>query len=146
VVQLTAVPNEGYLFQDWSGDADGTANPLTITMDADKHVTANFKLTVLPISPSGDQWGVWDQTFTWRGLPDATWYLIQVQMSDGTPVFIQWYTSEQAACSGGTACSVVVSELNLAEGGYKWRILDYGAYGYGTFTPFKSFTITNGLP
>ncbi|CAL2094886.1 InlB B-repeat-containing protein [Tenacibaculum sp. 190524A05c] len=41
-VQLTATPDAGYQFDGWSGDATGTTNPLTITMDADKTVTAIF--------------------------------------------------------------------------------------------------------
>uniref|UniRef100_UPI00262BE637 InlB B-repeat-containing protein n=1 Tax=uncultured Tenacibaculum sp. TaxID=174713 RepID=UPI00262BE637 len=41
-VVLTATPNAGYQFDGWSGDASGTTNPLTITMDADKTVTAIF--------------------------------------------------------------------------------------------------------
>ncbi|WMN10674.1 InlB B-repeat-containing protein [Marivirga salinae] len=42
VVELTAVPNAGYQFDGWSGDATGTTNPISVTMDADKTVTANF--------------------------------------------------------------------------------------------------------
>jgi len=40
---LTAAPNLGYRFTGWSGDASGTVNPLTITMDADKTVGATFE-------------------------------------------------------------------------------------------------------
>ncbi|MCK9640836.1 MAG: right-handed parallel beta-helix repeat-containing protein [Prolixibacteraceae bacterium] len=42
LVQLTASPNSGYTFSSWSGDAIGSANPLTITMNGNKHITANF--------------------------------------------------------------------------------------------------------
>ena len=42
VVGLTATPAAGYQFDGWSGDATGTTNPLSITMDADKTVTAIF--------------------------------------------------------------------------------------------------------
>jgi uncharacterized repeat protein (TIGR02543 family) len=40
---LTATPNLGYRFTGWTGDASGTTNPLTITMDADKTVGATFE-------------------------------------------------------------------------------------------------------
>ena len=40
---LTATPNPGYRFTGWSGDASGTVNPLTITMNADKTVGATFE-------------------------------------------------------------------------------------------------------
>ena len=39
-VQLTASPSG--LFTNWSGDASGTSNPTTLTMNAPKSVTANF--------------------------------------------------------------------------------------------------------
>jgi len=43
-VTLTATPADDYVFDHWSGDGDleGTANPVTITMDSDKTVTAHF--------------------------------------------------------------------------------------------------------
>jgi len=44
-VQLTATPNSGYTFSSWSGDATGTTNPLTVNMNANKNITANFILT-----------------------------------------------------------------------------------------------------
>jgi uncharacterized repeat protein (TIGR02543 family) len=44
-VQVTAVPsNSSWQFDGWSGDATGTANPATVSMNADKTVTAKFKL------------------------------------------------------------------------------------------------------
>lgn len=43
-VQLTATPNTGYHFINWSGDTSGTTNPLTITIDGNKNVTANFEI------------------------------------------------------------------------------------------------------
>ena len=42
VVTLTPKPNPGYYFEQWMGDIDGADNPATITMDADKTVTARF--------------------------------------------------------------------------------------------------------
>ncbi len=41
-VSLTAKPATGAHFTGWSGAASGTLNPLTITMDANKSVTATF--------------------------------------------------------------------------------------------------------
>jgi CSLREA domain-containing protein/uncharacterized repeat protein (TIGR02543 family) len=58
VVQLTATANTGYAFFNWSGDASGTDNPVSVTMDADKSVTANFSdvcytLTTAASPPEG---------------------------------------------------------------------------------------------
>jgi hypothetical protein len=41
--RLTGVPSAGYEFVRWTGDVDSTTNPITIIMDKDKAVTANFR-------------------------------------------------------------------------------------------------------
>jgi uncharacterized protein (TIGR02145 family)/uncharacterized repeat protein (TIGR02543 family) len=42
-VIVTATPDSNYKFTEWSGAASGTANPITITMNGDKTLTANFE-------------------------------------------------------------------------------------------------------
>jgi alpha-tubulin suppressor-like RCC1 family protein/pimeloyl-ACP methyl ester carboxylesterase len=41
-VTLTASPNTSYTFLNWSGDASGSSNPVTVTMNGDKTVGADF--------------------------------------------------------------------------------------------------------
>ncbi|MES2807497.1 MAG: ice-binding family protein [Bacteroidota bacterium] len=41
-VQVTATPNAGFIFSGWSGDATGSVNPLTVNMNSNKVITANF--------------------------------------------------------------------------------------------------------
>jgi len=41
-VELTAVPSAGYMFDSWSGNATGSVNPLDVTMNSNKNITANF--------------------------------------------------------------------------------------------------------
>jgi formylglycine-generating enzyme required for sulfatase activity len=41
-VTLTAIPNVGYSFLNWSGDLSGSTNPATLDMYTDKSVSANF--------------------------------------------------------------------------------------------------------
>jgi hypothetical protein len=51
-VTLTASPASGYKFDHWGGDASGTTNPATVTMSANKSVTAYFvavQLTHFPL-------------------------------------------------------------------------------------------------
>jgi hypothetical protein len=40
--QLTATPEQYYSFRGWGGDASGSANPLLLTMNSNKTVTATF--------------------------------------------------------------------------------------------------------
>ncbi len=42
VVSLTATPASGWSFTGWSGAVSGTTNPINVTMDANKTVTATF--------------------------------------------------------------------------------------------------------
>jgi hypothetical protein len=41
-IDITAIPESNYRFQEWSGDASGQSNPLKITLDSDKSVKASF--------------------------------------------------------------------------------------------------------
>ncbi|MFP4165304.1 MAG: carbohydrate binding domain-containing protein, partial [Chitinispirillaceae bacterium] len=41
-VAVTATPDEGWIFNGWTGDVSSTENPLSITMDADKSICATF--------------------------------------------------------------------------------------------------------
>jgi GH25 family lysozyme M1 (1,4-beta-N-acetylmuramidase) len=41
-VTLTAIPEDGWAFQNWSGDHVGSDNPLSLVMNADKTLTAAF--------------------------------------------------------------------------------------------------------
>ena len=50
IVQITATPGTGYAFTSWSVDATGSTNPLNVTMNSDKNITANFT-AVPPFSP-----------------------------------------------------------------------------------------------
>jgi hypothetical protein len=42
VVELTAIPDEGFKFINWSGDIASTNNPVSVTFNSNKSVTANF--------------------------------------------------------------------------------------------------------
>lgn len=42
-IELKATPNEEYIFTNWTGDASGNVNPLTIIMLDDKNITAVFE-------------------------------------------------------------------------------------------------------
>lgn len=50
-VQLTATPSSGYTFTSWNGDATGSANPLSVLMNANKNISANFAVIIPPVQP-----------------------------------------------------------------------------------------------
>ncbi len=49
IVQLNAIPNNGWSFNGWSGDTQGTTNT-TITIDGNKNIIANFTQNSYQIS------------------------------------------------------------------------------------------------
>ncbi|MFC1864564.1 hypothetical protein ACFLYG_01895 [Chloroflexota bacterium] len=44
-VTISAIPSADWVFDHWSGDVSGAVNPITITMDSSKNVTAYFSQT-----------------------------------------------------------------------------------------------------
>jgi len=46
IVTLTAAPGSGYLFNNWSGGISDTLNPVTVTINSNLSITANFKQNV----------------------------------------------------------------------------------------------------
>lgn len=55
-VQLTAMPSNHYAFAEWTGDAAGTANPLTVLVDSDKAVEACFAEIMTTNYPTPHWW------------------------------------------------------------------------------------------
>ncbi len=84
-VSVQATPNTGYKFSSWSGDASGSNNPISITMNTPKNIVANFNTsTAVTISfassPSGLQVTVDGANYT-------------------TPVSFQWTPGSQHSVS-----------------------------------------------
>jgi len=59
VVNLTAIPETGWRFLNWSGSLTGNTNPASITMNNDKTVIANFAINqyVIVVSPNPQNGG-----------------------------------------------------------------------------------------
>jgi formylglycine-generating enzyme required for sulfatase activity len=57
VVQITAIPSIWYHFVSWSGDTTDTANPLSIRMNSNKNLTANFTINTYNLTVSAGTGG-----------------------------------------------------------------------------------------
>lgn len=81
IVELTADPDPGYKFDSWSGDITSTSNPVNVTMDSDKSITANYTQVDI-IHPEDGATGVsltplldWRPDLTFSGFDE---YLVRV--------------------------------------------------------------------
>ena len=55
-VSVLATADAGYEFENWSGDASGSANPLTLVVDGNKTIQANFTRAVkAPLGLTGEK-------------------------------------------------------------------------------------------
>ena len=140
-----ATADPGWEIAGWSGTADDTSKETTnsVTMPAMDHA-ASVNYTEIPtiielISPEGDQTD-WGNTFSWTGIPAADYYQIEVSKISGEVILSQWYT--KAYVCSGLDCHVSPAETLLLEsGGYRWRIQDCSANGYGPWTGYMAFTL-----
>ena len=71
---LTAVPDEGYAFSYWTGDAESMENPLVFRVDVPKSFTAVF--APLPIAFESVVSGTNGVTLAWNNLAWAAHYIL----------------------------------------------------------------------
>ena len=127
-VQLTALPDgsEG-VFTGWSGDLSGLDNPASITMDADKTVTATF---IEIGAGSGD--------LTSRSCVDPDSLPDSPDKPDDFPYGL--LEIEMAVVNAGGQGSVTIYLPNVAPEDYKW----YKYTSAGEWIDFDRNVVSNG--
>ncbi len=142
-LELTATPSSGYVFSGWSGDTTATDNPITITMDADKSITATFvetesdsayyTLSVLIdgggavlVTPSNDTYlNGTDVTLiasadsgyvfdSWSGDVSGTSDTITLTMDANKSVTANFSDTTDTSCDFGTPLSTALPSVNAS--------------------------------
>ena len=106
VVELTAVPDAGYQFDGWSGDASGTTNPISVTMDADKTVTALITLIDNSLS----------QTITFDAVPEKTFgdEPFELKATASSRLAVSFNSSnESVATINGTTVTIIGAGITI---------------------------------
>ncbi len=94
-VTLTNTPGSGQFFQGWSGDAGGALNPLTISMDRSRTITASFGPVVIPtISISNATVSEGDS-----GTTDAV-FLVSLSVPSSQTITVEFATTNGTALAG----------------------------------------------
>ncbi|NOZ60390.1 MAG: T9SS type A sorting domain-containing protein [Calditrichaeota bacterium] len=95
-VKLTAVAIEGYNFDNWSGDLEGTENPIFVVLTRDMNVTANFSEVVesvsTPLTPTGPDSGMIGEqlTFVTTGAACNLGHEVEYQFDWGDSTLSDW--------------------------------------------------------
>lgn len=93
VATITATPSSEYLFERWSGSASGTSPSITVTMDSDKAVVANFIKKQYPLTIEIEGEGSVTETVIKQGLAtdynSGTIVELKAVPEDGWE-FIEW--------------------------------------------------------
>jgi len=153
--KLTAQPNANFGFVGWSGDASGTANPLTLLMDSNKSVTANFaplptvtsptatELTGTSATLGGNVTSNGGQTVTERGVVYSEQSVNGNPLIDGASV-----TKETTAGDTGVfsvPATGLVAGTTYAYKGFATTVAGTGYTSVAFFTTDTDVTLTGGV-
>ena len=96
-VTLSATPNPGYSFLSWTGDASGTQNPLTVTIDGNLVINANFTRDEYSLAVSVTPEGKGSVTIS----PSKPFYYYGDQVTlTATAISGWWFTNWSGDVSG----------------------------------------------
>ena len=142
IVNITAVPNFGYIFDHWSGDITGNKTSLEIVMDGNKFITAYFITnsppdTILIQYPSSSLINYSNVTFKWSGSDDLTPEELTYSYK------LEGYEIEWSDWTKSTT----VTYNNLRDGTYTFKVRAKDAYGMVDPTPaIFHFTVDTTPP
>jgi hypothetical protein len=146
LVILTATPALGWHFVGWSGDLSGGANPVGLTMDGGRTVTATFEIDTFTIaasasgngsiSPTGDATVACGSDLTFIITPNAHNHIADV-LVDGTSVgAVGSYTFANVTVGHTIQAAFAVDQETLtvstAGSGTVSRTPDASSYAWGT--------------
>jgi uncharacterized repeat protein (TIGR02543 family) len=146
---LTAVPSAGYVFSGWSGAVTGTTNPVTVSMTANRSVTASFTAAPVIYTLSATVSPAAGGTVTGTGnYASGTTATLTATPSAGY-VFSGW--SGAATGTGSTTTVLmnsnksVTATFSLATYTMRTAVIPTGggrAIGAGTYTAGSSASLT----
>jgi len=155
VVTVTATPNAGYTFANWTGDLSGSTNPASITMSADQAIGAVFtQIPIFTITSSAGANGSISpsttanvmqgnsQTFT---VSPATGHHIEDVLVDGSSVgAVSSYTFSNVADNHTIAASFSINAFTITASAGANGSIDPSGSVPANYGDNKTFTITPG--
>jgi hypothetical protein len=133
IVQLTAVPAEGWRFSNWSGDLAGAGNPATILMNSAKSVTAIFTETLTPPI-------ITTQPVS-QTAPTGSNVMFSVVATGAGPLSYQW-RKDGADIPGATGPTLALNNVQLSDSG-AYNVLVSNSLGIAASDP-ATLTVATG--
>jgi hypothetical protein len=98
------------------------------------------------ISPSGNIQTA-NPTYTWKAIPNASWYQLVVNDSQTESSKIRaWLTATQAGCSTGKGICVSNPNVSLSSGPARWSVQAWNNTGNGPLIGPFAFTVVDADP
>jgi hypothetical protein len=151
-VQLTAVPDVGYHFVSWSGDTVGKSaatSPMSVTMTANRSITANFAINTYTLTTSGVHGSV--SNVPTGTVFDSLTVVTLTALPDFGYKFVSWSGDTVGKSAATSPMSVTMTAnrsitANFAVAGYTVTLLcpsgGGNLYGAGTFSSGASVTVS----
>ena len=135
MVSITATPNSGWQFVNWSGDvADANAANTTVTIDADKTVTAHFSQVTDELTISIDGQGSTTPTAGKHTYAEGTVVSIEATPDDGWQ-FVRWSGDVADANARNTTVTLDADKSVIAHFSKVIHELAVSIDGQGSTTP-----------
>jgi len=146
-VTVTATPNTGKSFLGWSGAAAGMTNPLIITMDDNKVLTANFNpdkymLTTIELPPSVGGSISRDLDKDYYDYGDIV-TVTATPINNGTVMFDSWSGAPSGAVTLGNKITFTVNSNVVITA--KFKVKKAKIIQFPTITSYP-YTFNDGFP
>jgi hypothetical protein len=119
VVTATATAAQGWAFASWTGDAEGNANPLQLTIDRNKSITAHFA-ELVKISDHPDD----------VSTNSGSSVIFEVAASGTPPLHFQW-SLDGEPITGATEATLMISNVQPTNEG-TYSVIVSNAYSSAT--------------
>jgi hypothetical protein len=142
VVTITFNANTNFTLANWSGDVTGTSNPIQVTMNGNKAITANVVFNrvgpVLSNTTTGSSLSL-SWTFTWPAIVSSQDHFeVEQSTTSATSGFTVIYQSTYGSFPQPTTL-----QLTRTPGTYYYRIRTYLNCAYTAYSNVVTATIQN---
>ncbi len=152
-VEVEATPNEEYLFAEWTGDVENEENPLSLTVDQDYSLTANFEKKTYSLSTNTEGDGAIDENVVQEKSTDyESGTVVELTANPGEGYkFVEWKgdlsgteNPQQITVDNPKEVTAVFEKksyaltINTTGSGSVTKVPDQSAYEHGTSVDLKA--------